>query len=177
MFAHFNTKNKYRRKGRYRSRNSNLDVQMGYMQDETGFKCCHCHSYVSNAHILSGVNNRNHCPYCLWSRHLDLNKAGDRMSACKEGMEPIGLTIKKSYKKYIERKPGELMLIHNCTCGKSEINRIAADDDVELLFELFERSLELDPKVRDMLIESGIDIMEVDDVDFVYGRLFGCNDK
>ena len=42
------------------------------------FVCAHCHALVSSAHWLSGGNNRNHCPYCLWSYHLDLYAAGDR---------------------------------------------------------------------------------------------------
>ena len=29
------------------------------------FRCAHCNAIVSSAHMLSGVNNRNHCPYCL----------------------------------------------------------------------------------------------------------------
>ena len=40
------------------------------------FMCAHCQTIVSAAHLLSGVNNRNHCPFCLWSRHLDLYAAG-----------------------------------------------------------------------------------------------------
>ena len=60
----------------------------------------HCHVIVSSAHLLSGVNNRNHCPYCLWSCHLDLYTAGDRLSACKAPMKPIGLTMKRSRNKY-----------------------------------------------------------------------------
>ena len=29
------------------------------------FKCAHCRVIVPSAHLVSGVNNRNHCPYCL----------------------------------------------------------------------------------------------------------------
>ena len=79
-----------------------------------GFFCKHCNGYVSSAAFLSGVQNRNHCPYCLWSRHLDLYSAGDRLSACKSSMRPIGLTSKATNKKYGPGR-GELMLIHLCT--------------------------------------------------------------
>jgi hypothetical protein len=75
------------------------------------FTCAHCHVIVSSAHILSGVNNRNHCPYCLWSCHLDLYVAGDRLSACKGQMEPIGLTLKMGRNKYQRVARGELMLV------------------------------------------------------------------
>ncbi len=93
------------------------------------FKCAHCHVFVSSAHLISGVNNRNHCPYCLWSCHLDLYAAGDRLSACKAPMRPIGLTMKTGRNKYQRESRGELMLVHQCTdCGTLSINRIAADD-------------------------------------------------
>src|SRR4026209_2498083 len=96
------------------------------------FRCAHCRNIVSVTHLLSGVNNRNHCPYCLWSRHLDLYSAGDRLSACKAKMKPIGLTMKKGRNKYRPGPRGELMLVHACTeCNAVSINRIAADDDPE----------------------------------------------
>ena len=93
------------------------------------FRCAHCHVIVPCAHLVSAVNNRNHCPYCLWSCHLDLYTAGDRLSACKAPMTPIGLTMKQSRNKYQRERRGELMLIHQCTeCRTLSINRIAADD-------------------------------------------------
>src|SRR5690349_24303189 len=94
------------------------------------FRCAHCHAMVSSAHLLSGVNNRNHCPYCLWSCHLDLYAAGDRLSACKAPMKPVGLTMKTGRNKYKRDTRGELMLIHQCSdCMIVSINRIAADDE------------------------------------------------
>jgi len=91
---------------------------------------------VSCAHLISGVNNRNHCPYCLHSRHLDLQRAGDRLAACKGSMQPVGLTLKHIPKKYGEVS-GELMLVHRCKeCGKLSLNRIAADDDSEVMLAL-----------------------------------------
>ena len=106
------------------------------------FKCAHCQAFVSSAHLLSGVNNRNHCPYCLWSSHLDLFASGDRLSACKGAMKPIGLTMKKSRNKYRAESHGELMLIHQCVdCTTISINRIAADDDAHTVIMVFRESL------------------------------------
>ena len=106
------------------------------------FKCMHCGAGVSSAHLLSGVNNRNHCPYCLWSCHLDLFASGDRLSACKGAMKPVGLTVKKSRNKYRAESQGELMLIHQCVeCAALSMNRIAADDDAELVLIVFQESL------------------------------------
>jgi hypothetical protein len=126
---------------------------------EAGFLCCHCHAYVSSAEFLSRVHNRNHCPYCLWSRHLDLYDPGDRLSACKSTMMPIGLTVKLIAKKYGEGF-GELMLVHSCSdCGHHSINRIAADDDSDLLLELFEASIRLKSNERRLLKLEGIEVL------------------
>ena len=110
---------------------------------QTDYRCIHCNAYVSVNSEFSKVQNRNHCPYCLWSRHLDLYQAGDRLSACKAAMKPIGLTEKIIHKKYGPQS-GELMLIHECTdCGRLSINRLAADDLVEVVSEVFHHSLSL----------------------------------
>jgi hypothetical protein len=96
---------------------------------ETG--AAHCLNFVPAAHFISDDNNRNHCPYCLWSCLLDLFAAEDRLSACKGQMKPIGLTMKKGRNKYQLGGRGELMLIHECIeCGSLSINRIATDDDL-----------------------------------------------
>src|SRR5512138_3138128 len=119
------------------------------------FKCAHCGVIVSSAHFLSGVNNRNHCPYCLWSCHLDLYVAGDRLSACKGQMKPVGLAMKNGRNKYRLDQRGELMLIHQCIeCGSLSINRIAADDDSATIIAVFQASME-DP-IQALCEEYGI---------------------
>jgi DNA-directed RNA polymerase subunit RPC12/RpoP len=138
------------------------------------FRCLHCGCPVSANPILSGVANRNHCPYCLWSRHLDLLAAGDRLSACKASMRPVGLALKQSRKKYRLPGSGELMLVHECTdCGRIALNRIAADDDVELLFETFERSLGLDRLMRSRLADAGIRLLTRSDGELLRAGLLG----
>lgn len=105
------------------------------------FICSHCHAFVSSAPALSGVNHRNHCPYCLWSRHLDLFEAGDRLAACKARMEPVGLALKRTRKKYGTGQ-SELMLVHRCLdCGKVSANRIAADDLPDEIYRVYRISL------------------------------------
>ena len=75
-----------------------------------------------------GTSHRNHCPSCLWSRHLDRNVPGDRKADCPGGMEPIEVTVRG------ERR---WMLIHRRTrCGRLRMNRSAADDNVLLLMQL-----------------------------------------
>ena len=125
------------------------------------FRCANCHALVSSMQMLSGVNNRNHCPYCLWSRHLDLYSAGDRLSACKAPMNPIGLTMKKGRNKYRLDAGGELMLIHQCSeCGTLSINRIAADDHPDSVMEIFHESRSLPRQIRAACESQGIFILE-----------------
>lgn len=85
-----------------------------------------------------GTKNRNHCPYCLHSLHLDEKKPGDRLSKCKGVMQPVALTFKKAkHTKYGKQKKGEIMLVHRCTkCGKISKNRIAGDDDPQKVLEI-----------------------------------------
>ena len=137
------------------------------------FKCAHCGQIVSSAHWLSGVNNRNHCSYCLWSRHLDLYAAGDRLSACKATMQPIALTSKRSRNKY-SRGRGELMLVHLCTdCSEISINRIAADDHADTLLEVFNDSCSLSNRTLNLLLENEIDILPPEGLPVLQLQLFG----
>jgi len=138
------------------------------------FRCAHCRNLVSTAHFLSGVNNRNHCPYCLWSCHLDLFVGGDRLSACKGQMKPIGLTMKKSRNKYRLESGGELMLIHECgECGSLSINRIAADDDPESIMEIFNVSILSDHQLRARCEQNEIALLNSDDSEIVFAQLYG----
>jgi RNHCP domain len=93
---------------------------------EEVFKCRHCRHFVCPP--SSGGRHRNHCPFCLYSRHVDDRKPGDRMSACGCSMEPVG---------HFQRPNGEYVLIHHCHgCGFERFNRIAADDDFDLVLSL-----------------------------------------
>jgi len=88
------------------------------------FICKFCGQGVGPAE--SGTKNRNHCPHCLHSLHVDLSP-GDRRSSCFGLMIPIGL--------WSERK--ETRIIHRCTkCGLIKINRLAGDDNERALLAL-----------------------------------------
>jgi DNA-directed RNA polymerase subunit RPC12/RpoP len=140
------------------------------------FVCMNCRSFVSAEAALSGVHNRNHCPYCLSSRHLDLYEAGDRLSACKARMKAVALTLKQTVKKYARPDQGELMLVHVCEdCGKVSINRIAADDDNEKILSVFQASSRLDQYTHRTLAEGGIAPLGMADMHLVTRRLFGQN--
>jgi hypothetical protein len=138
------------------------------------FKCRHCGQIVTSAHVFSGVNNRNHCPYCLWSCHLDLFESGDRLSACKGQMQPIGLTMKKSRNKYRLGSGGELMLIHECIeCQTLSINRIAADDDSENILNIFQDSFLYGHQTRQSCEGQGIVMLGANATEMIYKQLYG----
>ena len=82
-----------------------------------GFICAHCGGFVPEAAF--GTGQRNHCPHCLWSLHVDI-KPGDRRSLCASQMEPVAVWVADA---------GEWRLIHRCAgCGVLKPNRIAGDD-------------------------------------------------
>jgi DNA-directed RNA polymerase subunit RPC12/RpoP len=138
------------------------------------FRCLHCRYPVTAISPLSGVRNRNHCPYCLSSRHMDLFEPGDRLAACRSVMQPIGLTVKRSNKKYARHGQGELMLIHLCaSCGQLSINRIAADDDPEMVNTIYTRSAQVDNETRIRLERLGIQLLTARDAIVVQTQLFG----
>ena len=140
------------------------------------FVCVHCHNFVSAQAMLAGVQHRNHCPYCLSSRHLDLYVAGDRLSACQARMKPIGLTLKRQSKKYACCDQGELMIVHRCEdCGQLAINRLAADDDNEAIVAVYQNSIQLGGYIQRLLAEDGITLLGAADEQIVEWRLFGQN--
>lgn len=102
--------------------------QKRFTKNDSGFVCAHCGKEV---HPL-GFTSRNHCPFCLWSLHVDVNP-GDRANECKGQMEPIRVEpdAKKGY-----------VIIHRCTkCGEIHRNRAAHEakdqpDSIRLLIKL-----------------------------------------
>jgi len=137
------------------------------------FQCVRCGHLILTNPLLAGVNNRNHCPYCLWSRHMDLWEAGDRLSACKAPMRPVGLTLKRRHKKYAAGS-GELMLVHLCTvCGRVSINRIAADDDTESILAVYQDAIDSPPPISLALSTQGITLLGRGHANQVTRQLYG----
>ena len=95
------------------------------------FRCRHCGLDVSTA--APGTAHRNHCPNCLWSRHVDDDTPGDRGADCGSLMEPFAVAV---------RRDGEWVLVHRCTgCDALNLNRTAGDDNPLLLLRLVVRPL------------------------------------
>lgn len=141
---------------------------------KSGFKCRNCQKFIPIKSFI-GTHERNHCPFCLYSLHVDETKAGDRKAFCHNLMEPLGLTFKKAgLDKWGKERLGELMLIHRCCgCGKISINRIASDDNTKEILEVFTKSLELDKETKDRLRENEIILLSENDLPQIKTQLFG----
>jgi RNHCP domain-containing protein len=99
------------------------------------FRCRNCRLDVSLD--APGTSHRNHCPSCLWSRHLDGRVPGDRAALCGGSMEPIAICA---------RSDGEWAVVHRCTgCTTVRVNRIAGDDNPLMLMRLAVRPLAQPP--------------------------------
>ena len=84
------------------------------------FECAHCGANVR------GNGYTNHCPHCLWSRHVD-NTPGDRMATCGGMMEPIS----------VEQVGGQFIITHKCQkCGKTIRQRASDNDDMDTIIKL-----------------------------------------
>jgi hypothetical protein len=94
-----------------------------FIKVKENFICEHC-----NAEVL-GTGYTNHCPKCLWSKHVDINP-GDRAESCGGMMEPIE----------VEFKSGNFDIIQQCQkCGAVKRNKVAEDDNPEILIALAEK--------------------------------------
>lgn len=103
------------RSGRHRTHTYKAPRRRATETEE--FKCGHCKTFVGPP--LSGGRHRNHCPLCLYSKHVD-RTPGDRRNDCRSLMEPIGTAF---------RRNGEQVIVHRCLgCGEVRYCRAAADD-------------------------------------------------
>lgn len=102
-----------------------------FLKNDDGFVCGHCGKTV----LPLGYSSRNHCPFCLWSIHVDIHP-GDRANACGGLMEPVSA----------EPDPRKgFVILHRCTrCGEIRRNRAAngakvQPDNIDLLIRLTAR--------------------------------------
>ncbi|MDO8669637.1 MAG: RNHCP domain-containing protein [Candidatus Buchananbacteria bacterium] len=91
-----------------------------FTKKKENFICEHC------SWAVSGTGYTNHCPKCLWSKHVDINP-GDRDEECSGLMKPVDLY-----------KEGQnWVLVHQCErCDIKKRNRISEDDDFDEVIRL-----------------------------------------
>lgn len=94
-----------------------------FAKNDSGFICGNCGREVPPL----GYSSRNHCPFCLYSKHVDVNP-GDRAAECGGLMKPIAVAV--------NAKKG-MIITHKCTkCGAERNNKMQSDDNTELLIRL-----------------------------------------
>ncbi|QQS20877.1 MAG: RNHCP domain-containing protein [Candidatus Moraniibacteriota bacterium] len=87
------------------------------------FTCLHCGVDVF------GNGYTNHCPACLWSRHVDIFP-GDRAAECLGMMEPASLFLDH----------GIWGVLHRClVCGHEKRNRLDDQDSRRALADIVRR--------------------------------------
>lgn len=87
------------------------------------FVCGYCSGAI--AHAPRTI--RNHCPTCLYSKHVDNNIPGDRASSCGALMKPTQVEFKK----------GAYAITHTCiACGKTIRNKTSEDDNMDMLITI-----------------------------------------
>ena len=102
-----------------------MDSKRFKMIDES-FVCEVCKQNVEKLEYTA----RDHCPYCLSSKHLDINP-GDRNANCGGILIPID--IEKS-------KKDSLKIIYKCNkCGTIKKNKAASDDNYEMILEIMSK--------------------------------------
>ena len=92
------------------------------------FICENCGKKVSKL----GYSSRNHCPYCLHSKHLDINP-GDRQEECHGIMEPVSAEISS--------KKGYVIIFKCKKCGAIRKNKAAEDDNTDLIIQLTSKQI------------------------------------
>ena len=79
------------------------------------FVCGNC------GEVVKGDGYTNHCPQCLWSKHVDMTP-GDRASDCGGMMSSAK----------VELSGGEYDIIHKCIkCGYEKKNKISSKDNFD----------------------------------------------
>jgi len=79
-----------------------------------------------------GTGYTNHCPKCLFSKHVD-NNPGDRASDCQGMMTPIGTETEKDLN-YIVLKCNK--------CNKIKRNKLSGNDDFNVFLDVSKKQAE-----------------------------------
>ena len=102
----------------YLDRASAAQVRTNPIFVDESFVCGHCEKDVP----IGDVMIRDHCPFCLWGRHLD-NIPGDRAADCGGFMRPLSFSV----------AGGTRWIHYECTqCNHTFRVRSHPDDILEL---------------------------------------------
>lgn len=93
---------------------------MTFIKNKENFICEHCGVPV----IGNGFTN--HCPKCLFSKHVDIDP-GDRKESCRGMMAPF----------FVEKEGNEYKITHKCLkCGATKRNKVSPQDDFDSVVKI-----------------------------------------
>ncbi|KND48700.1 MAG: hypothetical protein AB198_00055 [Parcubacteria bacterium C7867-003] len=93
---------------------------MTFTRKTENFNCEKCGLFVE------GNGYTNHCPQCLWSKHVDVFP-GDRAETCGGMMQPIG----------VNKKGKEYIISQKCMkCGLLKTNKAVREDSFDMIVQL-----------------------------------------
>ncbi len=93
-----------------------------FVKNDNDFICINCGKHVKSL----GYTSRDHCPYCLYSIHIDVTP-GDRKNDCLGLLIPCG----------IEKYKDTYKILYKCSkCGSNIKNIIAKDDDMNEIIKI-----------------------------------------
>lgn len=104
------------------------NINSRFTEIDEEFVCENCGEKVSKL----GYSCRNHCPKCLYSKHLDVNP-GDRLENCHGMLEPISVEVSS--------KKGYVIIFRCKKCGAIRKNKSATDDNMDLIIQLSSRQI------------------------------------
>ncbi len=103
-----------------------------FQRTKEDFYCENCEKKVK------GNGFTNHCPKCLFSKHVDVNP-GDRENPCGGMMQPVNVFLKK----------GKWNLEHVCEkCGEKKVIKMRNEDSLKKAMETIEGNVKGEKKSR-----------------------------
>lgn len=85
-----------------------------------------------------GTGYTDHCPNCLWSKHVDINP-GDRADNCGGLMKPLGLDKRHSVEQ----------ILYRCQkCGQQRFNKVSPQDNQNTLIEISKKPVKDQKKLN-----------------------------
>lgn len=91
-----------------------------FVRNIEDFNCVHCGA------VVHGNGYTNHCPNCLWSKHVD-NNPGDRLSECHGMMKPVSAMPDGT----------GYIIVHKCEkCGKIIRQKTSDNDNIDEIIKI-----------------------------------------
>ncbi|RJQ30697.1 RNHCP domain-containing protein [Candidatus Parcubacteria bacterium] len=95
-------------------------MSLNFKRTIEDFTCENCGAEVS------GNGYTNHCPKCLWSKHVDIHP-GDRLADCGGLMKPAASEV----------RGGVCHIFHKCVkCGYEKKNRTSPKDNFDEILKV-----------------------------------------